>query len=217
MADHAVFLRRIALHLIEHIDDIKVCFFVFDDQEHELPFKFQGVDCQLNKYRRSSPRVRPPYIHWAVSTTKDGVRFGNSADFWLLNPHVGDPEVNRAAFKRALERFRNQPSVVLVEIDLQAPVSFIAIRSYPKLMNLGVTNSSTIHDRSLLSFSLHLKRYQRHVRNTYGWWSCRSTMMTIFSALAFLSFWWRNSFPFVPRSAVLLNLLSAPSTCNVWA
>ena len=114
-----MFLRQVALHVINQIDQLSASFFSFDEEERDYRFRFQGVKCTLSKFRRSASGVRPSWLHWQLTTSDETNELTESVDFWLAHPNQGDPEVNRAAFKRAVEKYRNDPSAVMAQIDLQ--------------------------------------------------------------------------------------------------
>ncbi|TBU36829.1 hypothetical protein BD309DRAFT_877619, partial [Dichomitus squalens] len=115
MADATPTLNQIAGDLVGLVDKLSEPFVTFDAKSSTYRFKFGEIDCILEKHPRSAPASSPPWIYYRIRTFY-GEDEGEGFKIWIVNPSP-DTQVNRDGLKKALEKFRDTPGIVMVQYD----------------------------------------------------------------------------------------------------
>ncbi|TBU36266.1 hypothetical protein BD309DRAFT_769082 [Dichomitus squalens] len=112
-------IKEIAGHLAGLVDQLPLIYVTFDAREANFRFDFGDIGCALHKHPRSAQTIRPPWLHYELTTARGGSRHADPVPIWLKNPSGQDPERNRAALRRALELFRDTPTAVMVQVNVE--------------------------------------------------------------------------------------------------
>ena len=126
-----IVLKKIANEAINRIDDFPLPLVTFDDSSPHFEYEYEGIRCVLHKVFRSARSLKPPSIYYTLSTFVGDKQYQKPVQFWVLHPSM-DPEVNRKALGKALEKYRDQPTAALGQFDLASEsllVSFLVCSS----------------------------------------------------------------------------------------
>ena len=100
--------HEIVAYLINaHFANIDQALFIKDPQPLTYRFKWNNVDCYLDKSKASDREARQ-WIVYSLRTMLGENKFVDAVSFWVMNPSTS-PEINRAALLRALIEFRDNP------------------------------------------------------------------------------------------------------------
>ncbi|TBU36439.1 hypothetical protein BD309DRAFT_1024325 [Dichomitus squalens] len=106
-------LKHIAGHIVGMVDELPEVFVTYDARTSRTgKFRVGQINCVFIKLPGSTQTVHPPWINYEISTT-----YAAPVPIWVLNPSP-NTQLNREGLKRALERYRDSPTTVMAQYDL---------------------------------------------------------------------------------------------------
>ena len=152
-------LKDIAGNVFEQVDQLEPSFFTFDYTTVTKSFTYGGMDCLFQKHPASSATIHPPYIHYVLKAMRGKKKYGPEVGFWVLHPSRVNLDVNRAALKKALAKYRDQLTATSGQVDLAEeplPVSLVMVSSISGA-NKSSSNRLGYHPAPIVVQFLHIK------------------------------------------------------------